>query len=160
MAKIQNKEILIYAGYAAGAFIAYKVINSLLVSAGLIKSAEQTKTDSSAAAARKKELEAAKKKSQLTRPESEFYSAADTIYNALKYSSLDDDADAAQFAFTSIINSPADLAFLKYVYGVRPTFNFGLKQGDFDLITTLQREFSSSRYADTVAILKAKGVTL
>jgi len=46
------------------------------------------------------------------------------------------------------------------VYGVRPTYNFGLKQGDFDLITTLQREFSSSRYAETIAILKAKGVNL
>jgi hypothetical protein len=160
MAKTTNKDLLIYGGYAVGALILYKVINGLLVRSGLTKSTEQAKTEADAAATRRKELDVAKKKSSLTRPESAFYSAADTIYNALKYSSLDDDADAAQFAFTNVINNAADLAFLKYVYGSRSTYNFGIKQGDFDLLTTLQREFSSSRYNDTVNILRAKGVYL
>jgi len=158
--KTTNKELLTYAGYGVGIFLIYKLVNGLLVSAGLKKSDTQTKKEADATAARKKELEQAKKTSSLTRPTSEYYSAADTIYNSLKYSSIDDDADTAEYAFTSIINSAADLAFLKVVYGVRPTYNFGLKQGDFDLITTLQREFSSSRYAETIAILKAKGVNL
>lgn len=157
---MKNKEILTYAGYGVGIFLVYKLVNGLLVSAGLKKSDIEAKKEADATAARKKELDQATKTSALTRPSSEYYSAADTIYNALKFSSIDDDADKAQYAFTSIINSAADLAFLKVVYGVRPTYNFGLKQGDFDLITTLQREFSTSRYAETIAILKAKGVNL
>lgn len=157
---MKNKELLTYAGYGVGIFLVYKLVNGLLVSAGLKKSDIETKKEADATAARKKELDQATKTSALTRPSSEYYSAADTIYNALKFSSIDDDADKAQYAFTSIINSAADLAFLKVVYGVRPTYNFGLKQGDFDLITTLQREFSTGRYAETIAILKAKGVNL
>lgn len=157
---MKNKELLTYAGYGVGIFLVYKLVNGLLVGAGLKKSDTEVKKEADATAERKKELDQAKKTSSLTRPTSEYYSAADTIYNALKFSSIDDDADKAQYAFTSIINSSADLAFLKVVYGVRPTYNFGLKQGDFDLITTLQREFSTSRYAETIAILKAKGVNL
>lgn len=157
---MKNKELLTYAGYGVGIFLVYKLVNGLLVSAGLKKSDTETKKEADATALRKKELDQATKTSALTRPSSEYYSAADTIYNALKFSSIDDDADKAQYAFTSIINSAADLAFLKVVYGVRPTYNFGLKQGDFDLISTLQREFSTNRYAETIAILKAKGVNL
>ena len=157
---MKNKVHLTYAGYGVGILLVYKLVNGLLVGAGLKKSDTEVKKEADATAARKKELDQAKKTSSLTRPSSEYYSAADTIYNALKFSSIDDDADKAQYAFTFIINSAADLAFLKVVYGVRPTYNFGLKQGDFDLITTLQREFSTSRYAETIAILKAKGVNL
>ena len=155
---MKDKQIFTYVAIAAGLFLGYKLINNILVSTGLTKSEKEKQDAATAEAARKKELEAAKKKSKLTRPESEFYSAADTIWNALKFSSIDDDADKAQFAFTNVINSPADYAFLKYVYGIRPTYNFGLKQGDFDLMTTIKREFSDTRYNDTVRILSAKGV--
>jgi len=158
--KTNNKQIVTYLAYGIGAVILYKVVNNVLQSLGLKKTDTEQKNTQASEDARKKELEQAKKKSSLTRPESSFYSAADTIEKSLNRSSIDDDADAAQYAFTNVINSLADLSFLKYVYGVRPLFNFGLKVGDFDLISTLQREFSSSRYAQTVDILKKKGVNL
>ena len=160
MAQIKKNDVILYGGYAVGAFIAYKVVTGLLVNLGLMQSGPAAEAAKAAAKARLDELNKIKRTTGLSRPQSDFYSAADTIYNGLKYSSLDDDANAAQYAFTYIINNAADYAFLKYVYGVRPTYNFGLKQGDFDLLTTLQREFSTDRYNETVAILKGKGVTM
>ena len=107
-----------------------------------------------------KEAKEALKTSKLTRKPSEYASAADTIYKSLNRASIDDDANAAELAFTSIINSEADLAELKRIYGTRPLYNFGFEVGSFDLISTLSREFSDGRKKDTINILAKKGVNI
>jgi len=160
--KIQAALPFVYAG--AAAFLLYKVVKLIPKLPDLTDAAdskEAKEREAKEAEARQTELEKSKKAgSRLTAPESSYYSAADAIWNSLRYSSLDDNANTAQRAFTSIINSEADLAKIKEVYGKRPTYSFGMKEGDFSLLTTLQREFSNSRLNSTIEILKKKGVAL
>lgn len=156
MRKPNTKEVITGVSVLVGVGILYAIYNKLF---GLTDAEKaQAEADAKAKAAKESELNKLLNKNNLTRPESEYYTAANVIHNALRYSDIDDDADAAQRAFTTIINSPTDLAFLKVVYGKRELNFFGISEGSYDLLETLAKEFSTSRKQETISILAKKGV--
>lgn len=156
MKKPSKEQVIIGIAIAGGALLFFGLYDKLFGKTDAEKA--QAEADAAAKAAKDAELKKELKTSNLTRPESEYYTAANIIHDSLKFSSLDDNPDAAQRAFTTIINSSADLAFLKVVYGTRELNFFGISEGSFDLLATLAKEFSTSRKAETVTILAKKGV--
>lgn len=158
MKKPTKEQAILGVIIAGGALVVFGLYDKLFGKTDAEKAQETA--DAAAKAAKDAELAKELKKSNLTRPESEYYTAANIIHDSLQYSGIDDDADAAQRAFTTVINSPADLAFLKVVYGIRPLYFFGVTEGNYDLLGTLAKEFSTSRKAETVSILAKKGVYL
>jgi len=153
---LSSKDKVIGGAVIVGGVLLYGLYNKFFGKTQAEK--DQENKDKEAERLKKIELDKELKKANLTRPESDYYTAANVIHDSLKYATIDDDANAAQRAFTSIINNNADLAFLNVVYGSRNLYNFGYNLGSFGLIATLSKEFSNSRKAETVNILAKKGV--
>lgn len=153
---LSNKDKIVGGAVIVGGLLLYGLYNKLFGKSEAEKA--QDLANKKAEELKRIELEKELKKQQLTRPQSDYYTAANIIHDSLKYASIDDDADAAQRAFTSIINNTTDLAFLNTVYGSRNLYNFGYNLGSFDLMATLAKEFSTSRKQETVSILAKKRV--
>jgi hypothetical protein len=100
----------------------------ILVSLGLMSNGEQEKKESDFTTSVNKELTTSEQVPSNT--DSFFRSLADTIYNDLRYSALDDNkADCKKQLLTNVKNQ-ADILLLQKYFGYRQEYFFFLPAGD------------------------------
>lgn len=98
-------------------------------------------------------------KQPLSFPLFRFNAMADAIYNALRFSALDDKPQIAEDILLQMQND-SDIAQLYLSYGRRQRHRFGIPDGGpEDLYTTIRREFRGSRIRRVNENYQAKGMS-
>lgn len=146
-----------------GRYAFFFVIFGFVITAcvSLYKWLNKDDTGSTATEDRKTESEKLEDKGyKLTFPESHYSTAANSIYENLRYSSIDDDANKAEAAVLSVVFTDLDYLMLVKKYGSRQRYVLGVSVGGkTDLPTTLQDEFSRSRLERLNSEIQKRGVT-
>ena len=101
-----------------------------------------------------------KKKINPTYSDSQYTIAANSIYNFLRYSGVQDDADGAENVLNRYLYNDADFLKLVAAYGKRNLTPFGIPVGaPIGLGETLADQFSNARLTRVNALLKQRGLT-
>lgn len=83
---------------------------------------------------------------KLTFSKSYYNTCASTIYESIRYSDLDDNADLAEEQIKLCVKNPLDWAELISSYGLKQRYVLGFKDGEPQtLIPSLRAEFSDTR---------------
>jgi len=123
----ENKKLLTTAGIVVAAYLI--VIRPLFQSLGITKTdAEIAKEKSDAANINDIEKNLNARGIDLTKSKAEWDQIADTIYNDLRYSSLDDDKADAGYQIARVQND-ADVIYLIKSFGKRQEYFFFLPTG-------------------------------
>jgi hypothetical protein len=122
----KDNDLLIGAAVLFGGY--FFVIKPLLTSLGVMKSDEEIKQEATNVQSVEAYYQQAITTQKPTKSEGEWVIIADTIYNALRYSALDDDKAAATYQIARVKND-ADVALLLKAFGKRQEYAFGLPIG-------------------------------
>jgi hypothetical protein len=154
MTKNENRVLL----YAGGAAIGYfGVLHPLLVKLGIFKS----KAEKDAEKAKQQALAdfLAQQTGTPTKSAAEWNIIADTIYQDLRYSALDDNKADAVYQIARVKNN-ADIATLLKVFGYRQEYWFGLPAGDpKNLQTFVTSNLSDSKINEINSNFQRKGIS-
>lgn len=148
---IDYSKYLIPAGLLIGIFI---VGNKLLESLGITKSEEQLRKEKELADALGYNIENGPPS---TKSDAEWMLIANTIFNDLRFSSIDDNKDDALYQLKKVQND-TDLYKLILYFGIRTEENFGWPLPPQDLTGFVTGNFSSSRIADLNNDYASKGI--
>jgi hypothetical protein len=123
----ENKKLLTTAGIVVAAYLI--VIKPLFQSLGITKTdAEIAKEKSDAANISDIEKNLNARGLSLSKSKAEWDAIADTIYNDLRYSALDDNKSDAGYQVARVKND-ADIIYLIKTFGKRQEYFFGLPSG-------------------------------
>lgn len=85
-----------------------------------------------------------------------YLALADKLESAMFDLGTDEDSILRVF---KVLKNDTDFALLFKAFGKRPKFEFGVNQGNWNLIQWLQSELNDSEQAEVNQILSSKGIT-
>jgi hypothetical protein len=136
--KLEPKNIIPYAGLAAGLFIIYKLF---------IEKSKTEKAQEAGAEDINAYVQAATTAQSPTKSRGEWAVISDQIYDSLKYSRVSDDHGNAVYQLARVKND-ADVALLISTFGQRQEYFFGIPVGDeMNLPTFVTSNLNSSEIA-------------
>lgn len=141
-----------------GVFAAFYLLRSTGLFGETPQEAKKRKAEAGQVTDEMSELK--KKNIHPTYSDSQYSSAADSIYNFLRYSGISDDASGAENVLNRHLYNDADFLKLLAAYGKRNLTPFGIPVGGaIGLSATLTDQFSSTRLSKVNALLKSRGLT-
>lgn len=143
----KDNDLLLGAAVVIGGY--FVVLKPLLTSLGIMKSDEEIKQEQSNVQSVEAYYQQAITQQKPTKTEGEWVIIADTIYNALRFSALDDDKAAATYQVARVKND-ADVALLLKAFGKRQEYAFGIPVGKPKSLQAFVRDNLSSTQINAI----------
>lgn len=160
--KLKQEDIktFTYAAVAVGGlFFLYKFGKGILTALNLVDTEEEKAIEKNRQKALKSaQKEQQKKGVQQTRSDLYWQNAADSLYDAWKFSALDDDKDLAEAKLKEPMND-VDFLKLQEYYGARQNYFFGIPEGGLrNLTDAANSELSQERIDRINEIYRQRGI--